>query len=115
MICGCCRPRPTRLQRLWKHLTTVTVEIASENGKPFRFRTFYVRNKAWYRAVLWVLHTPRRIAQHFRPTKVGSFDKVSFPMINRVSPNLITTDLLSVQPMASLDSHDTIEQNENQI
>ena len=99
---GCCRPAPTRLQKLWRHLTTITVELDC-HGEVLIMRTLYTTYRPWYKVYLWVYLLPWRIFRRMLPIKVApmNFDTFNFPQIEKVAPHLLAEDLISVQPLQS--------------
>ena len=109
MLNCCCRPPKTPLQKLWGKMTTKTTrsEYPDSPGR-FHIPISYVCHRPWWALTLKVWrarNTAVRLWRLFFPRKQFqvNFDRIVLPMIERVSPELITSEIIGVQPMKDYD------------
>lgn len=75
-------------ERKWRHLCGDLLE-KGQTEKAILTARLLENTKNWFKV----------LDEDVRMLNVGSFDRFAFPMIRAVYPNLIATDLVSVQPM----------------
>lgn len=75
-------------ERKWKHLCKDLLE-KGQTEKAILTARLLENTQKWFKV----------LDEDVRMLNVGSFDRFAFPMIRAVYPNLIATDLVSVQPM----------------